>query len=212
MLDWSLIAIGFGVGIAMAAPMGPVNIMVIHRGVRHGFMAAFIAGMGALVGDGLYAAVAAFGITAISETIEGHMGLIQLVGGFVLIGFGLMLVLSKPHPERRVEEDTRLSMFGAAFSSFVLCVTNPALLLAFVAVFAGLDDLGRAPDNYISAIELTAGVLAGGAVWWFFVASIVGRYRSRINLRWLRLINIIAGVALIAFGVLLLTNLAIDRL
>ncbi len=56
MLDWSLIAIGFGIGVAVAAPMGPVNIMVIHRGVRHGFLSAFVAGLGAVIGDTIFAA------------------------------------------------------------------------------------------------------------------------------------------------------------
>ena len=210
MLDWALIAIGFGIGLAVAAPMGPVNIMIIHRGVRHGFLSAFVAGLGAVLGDGLYAAVAAFGVTAISDTIENHIGAIQLVGGIVLIGFGLNLVFRTPHPEERVEEDTRLSMVGAAVSSFVLVVTNPALLLGFVAIFAGLDEIGRAPDNYALAAQLTLGVLAGGLTWWFMLASLVARFRHRITLPWLRGINAVAGIALAIFGALLLVDIVID--
>jgi threonine/homoserine/homoserine lactone efflux protein len=208
-LDWGLIAIGFGIGLAVAAPMGPVNIMIIHRGVQGGFMSAFVAGLGAVLGDGLYAAIAAFGVTAISDTIENHIGAIQLVGGIVLIGFGSNLVFSTPHPEERVDEDTRLSMLGAAVSSFVLAVTNPALLLGFVAIFAGLDEIGRAPDNYALAAQLTVGVLAGGLLWWFLLASLVARFRHRITLPWLRGINAAAGIALAIFGALLLADIAI---
>jgi len=51
-LDWGLIAIGFGIGLAVAAPMGPVNIMIIHRGVQCGFMSAFVAGLGAVLAMG----------------------------------------------------------------------------------------------------------------------------------------------------------------
>ncbi len=209
MLDWGLIAIGFGIGLAVAAPMGPVNIMIIHRGVRSGFMSAFVAGLGAVLGDGLYAAIAAFGVTAISDTIENHIGAIQLVGGIVLIGFGSNLVFRTPHPEERVDEDTRLSMLGAAVSSFVLAITNPALLLGFVAIFAGLDEIGRAPDNYALAAQLTVGVFAGGLSWWFMLASLVARFRHRITLPWLRGINAAAGIALAIFGALLLADIAI---
>lgn len=210
MLDWALIAIGFGIGVAVAAPMGPVNIMVIHRGVRHGFMAAFIAGLGAVVGDGLYAAVAAFGVTAVSELITGHLGFIKVLGGLLLIAFGMTLVPRTPHPEEGVEEDNRLSMVGAAVSTFVLCVTNPALLLGFVAIFSGLDEIGRAPDNYVSAAELTFGVVMGGLLWWITLASLVARFRNRITLPWLRGINVAAGIALAIFGGLLLADVAVN--
>jgi threonine/homoserine/homoserine lactone efflux protein len=208
MLDWALIAIGFGIGVAVAAPMGPVNIMVIHRGVRHGFMSAFVAGLGAVAGDTLYAGIAAFGITSMSDLITGHLGFIKILGGLLLIGFGLSLVPRQPHPEEGEEEDTRPSMLGAALQSFVMCITNPALLLGFAAVFTGLDDIGRAPDNYTSAAELTLGVLGGGLLWWFLLASLVARYRSRITVPWLRGINVAAGVALAVFGGLLLADVA----
>lgn len=210
MLDWGLMAIGFGIGLAVAAPMGPVNIMVIHRGVRHGFMSAFVAGLGAVAGDTLYAGVAAFGITSVSDLIIGHLTLIKIVGGLILIGFGMSVIPRTPHPEEGEELDTHPSMFGAAISSFVMCVTNPALLLGFAAVFAGLDEIGRAPDNYKSATELTLGVLAGGLVWWVFLASVVARFRHRITVPWLRSINIVAGVALVVFGGLLLADVALN--
>jgi len=209
-LDWGLIGIGFGIGLAVAAPMGPVNIMVIHRGVQHGFLSAFVAGLGAVAGDTLYAGLAAFGITAIFDAITGHLTLIKIVGGLLLIGFGLSLIPREPHPEEGVEEDTRPSMFAAAVSTFVLCVTNPALLLGFAAVFSGLDEIGRAPDNYTSAAELTGGVLAGGLVWWLVLSSAVARFRHKITVSWLRGINVAAGFALAIFGVLLLADVAVN--
>lgn len=212
MLDWSLIALGIGIGLAVAAPMGPVNIMIIHRGVKHGFASAFVAGLGAVVGDTLYAAVAAFGVTAVSDMVRGHIGLIQLIGGLVLVGFGLNVFFRTPHPEQRIEEDTRLSMIGATVSSFVLAVTNPALLLGFVAIFAGLDEIGRAPDNWVSAAELTLGVLAGGLIWWFVLASVVAKFRSRITMPWLRTINVVAGIALAGFGIALIVDFVLDVL
>jgi threonine/homoserine/homoserine lactone efflux protein len=210
MLDWGLMAIGFGIGLAVAAPMGPVNIMVIHRGVRHGFMSAFVAGLGAVAGDTLYAAIAAFGITSATDLITGHLTLIKIVGGVLLIGFGASVIPRTPHPEEGEEEDAQPSMAAAAAASFVMCVTNPALLLGFAAVFSGLDEIGRAPDNYTSAAELTLGVLLGGLTWWLLLAAVVARFRRRITVPWLRSINIAAGVALAIFGGLLLADAAIN--
>jgi threonine/homoserine/homoserine lactone efflux protein len=210
MLDWALIAIGFGIGVAVAAPMGPVNIMVIHRGVRHGFLSAFVAGLGAVAGDTLFAAIAAFGLTSVSDLITDHLTLIKIIGGLLLIGFGLSVMPRKPQPEEGVEDDVRPSMLGASVQSFVMCITNPALLLGFAAVFSGLDEIGRAPDNYKSAFELTLGVLSGGMLWWFLLAGVVARFRHRITVPWLRSINVIAGVALTVFGGLLLADAVLN--
>jgi threonine/homoserine/homoserine lactone efflux protein len=205
-LDWGLIGIGIGIGVAVAAPMGPVNIMVIHRGVRHGFLSAFVAGLGAVVGDTLYAAIAAFGITSISDAITEHLTLLKIIGGFLLVGFGLSLIPRTPHPEQGVEEDTQRSMVAAAVSTFVLCVTNPALLLGFAAVFTGLDEIGRAPDNYTSAAELTFGVLVGGLIWWLLLSGAVAHFRTKITVPWLRSINALAGIVLSVLGGLLLAD------
>src|SRR5690606_25356577 len=98
----------------------------------------------------------------------------------------------------------------AAVSTFVLCVTNPALLLGFAALFSGLDEIGRAPDNYVSAAKPTAGVLAGGLVWWLVLSGAVARFRHKITLPWLRGINIVAGLALACFGALLIADVVVN--
>ena len=46
-MDLSLIIIGTGIGIAMAAPLGPVNLIVIRTALCHGVKLAFLAGLGA---------------------------------------------------------------------------------------------------------------------------------------------------------------------
>jgi len=209
LLDWELVVLGLCIGLAVAAPIGPANILCIHRGVRGGFWPALTAGLGAMVGDGLYAAFAAFGLTAISDPIEGHLSFVKLVGGFVLVVFGYVLMNRQPHPEIGLEEDSRLSQVGAAVAAFLLVITNPALLFGFIAIFAGLDKIGRGPDDFASAGILTLAVTAGSFLWWLFLALIVTRYRNRITQPWLKSINRIAGLTLALFGAAILSDVAI---
>ncbi len=95
---------GLIVGIVIAAPVGPVNIVCIQRTLERGFWGGFAAGIGAVLADGLIATVAAFGITAISGILADHKFAIQLVGGAIMIGFGVKLFNAEPKlaPKQRV--------------------------------------------------------------------------------------------------------------
>jgi threonine/homoserine/homoserine lactone efflux protein len=86
---------GIGIGMLMAAPIGPVNVLVIQRAVAGGFWAGLAAGLGAVLGDGLLAAIAAFSVTAISNVMTAYAGWIQFVGGLLLVGFGLALLFTR---------------------------------------------------------------------------------------------------------------------
>ena len=91
-----LVLAGIGIGVLMAAPIGPVNVLVIQRAVAGGFWAGLAAGLGAVLGDGLLAAIAAFSVTAISDVMTAYSGLIQFVGGLLLIVFGVALLFTRP--------------------------------------------------------------------------------------------------------------------
>ena len=41
-MDFSLLAIGVAIGLAVTAPLGPVNILVIRSAIRRGFGVAFL--------------------------------------------------------------------------------------------------------------------------------------------------------------------------
>ena len=68
-MDWSLIIIGVAVGLAMSAPLGPVNLIVIRTALCHDLKVAFLAGLGAVLADVLIAGIAAYGIQSISHLI-----------------------------------------------------------------------------------------------------------------------------------------------
>ena len=74
-----LVLTGIGIGVLMAAPIGPVNVLVIQRTVAGGFWAGLAAGLGAVLGDGLLAAIAAFSVTAISDVMSAYSEQIRLL-------------------------------------------------------------------------------------------------------------------------------------
>ena len=69
MIDFGLVANGIAIGLAVAAPIGPVNLIVIRRTLRYGQLNGFLSGAGAATGDAIFAAIAAFGLTAAIELV-----------------------------------------------------------------------------------------------------------------------------------------------
>ena len=100
-------------------------------------------------------------------------------------------------------------MIGAIASTFVLTVTNPATLLAFTAMFAGLGGLAGGAGSYGDAGFVVAGVVGGSTGWWLVLTSLIGLFHTRMDSNAIRLINRISGGLVALFGVAVLVNLAV---
>ena len=202
-----LVLAGLGIGVLMAAPIGPVNVLVIQRAVAGGFWAGLAAGLGAVAGDGLLAAIAAFSVTAISDAMSAYSSWIQLVGGLLLIGFGLALLLARPALTIPVGEKSHLlEHTGIIPQTFFLTVTNPGAILGMAAMIGGLGSLVGGLNTYVDALLLVAAVMGGSLLWWLGLSELIATIRHKLTEARLKLINRIAGGVLIAFGLILLLD------
>lgn len=202
-----LVLAGIGIGLLVSAPIGPVNVLVIQRAVAGGFWAGLAAGIGAVIGDGLLAAIAAFSVTAISDAMSAHSGWIKLIGGVLLIGFGLTLLITRPALTIPVGQKSHLlEHTGIIPQTFFLTVTNPGAVLGMAAMIGGLGSLIGGLNTYLEALLLVAAVMGGSLLWWLGLSELIATIRHRLTEGRLKLINRIAGAVLIAFGLLLLID------
>ena len=91
-------------------------------------------------------------------------------------------------------------------SAVGLTLTNPATIVAFAAIFAGVGMMGTGA-GWVSAAVATAGVIAGSLAWWLLLTSILVRLRGRLNARFMSTVNRVSGAVLVAFGVLAVGSL-----
>jgi threonine/homoserine/homoserine lactone efflux protein len=200
-----LMLAGLGIGLLMAAPIGPVNVLVIQRAAASGFWGGLAAGIGAVLGDGILAAIASFSVTAISDVMTAYSGFIQFVGGLLLAAFGIGLLLAKPKlamPSGRKSELWEHT--GIIPQTFFLTVTNPGAILGMAAMIGGLGSLIGGLDTYLEALILVVSVMGGGLVWWLGLSELIATIRHKLTDSRLKLVNRIAGVVLLAFGGVLL--------
>jgi threonine/homoserine/homoserine lactone efflux protein len=201
--------IGFFVGIVTTAPVGPVNIMAIQHAVHSGFRQGVFVGLGAVVADTIYAAAAIFGISAVTNFIKGQIDLIEIIGGALLIIFGIKIWNTHPHLSRNGEEREH-GFLADATAAFFMAITNPGAVFAFVAIFGGLGDYRPENGDHFGALVMVAGVAAGATTWWVVVSASVSHYKSRIDDLWLDRANHIAGFLLVLFGALIYLKLALE--
>lgn len=196
-MDPTFLPRGMAIGFAIAAPVGPIGVLVIRRTLVYGRLSGFVSGAGAATADAFYGSLAAFGLTFISSVLISQSAWIRLVGGVFLGYLGLATLRAKP-AERPDAVDGH-GLAGAYASTALLTVTNPATILSFAAVFAGLG-LAGARGSYASAAVLVLGVFAGSLLWWFLLSGCLCLFRRRFSATGLRWVNILSGVSIMAFG------------
>ncbi|MGG6294766.1 LysE family translocator [Leptolyngbya sp. AN02str] len=199
---------GLVIGFSIAAPVGPIGILCIQRTLTHGRWVGLVSGLGAATADAIYGVIAGYGFTLISAILVGQTLWLRLFGGIFLIYLGVKTFRSKPAEHSAVA--TFDGMVSAYFSTVLLTLSNPATILAFVAVFAGLD-LATASDplrsndaERFTAAVLVLGVFLGSALWWLLLSTGVSLVQSRFNSRRLRWLNRVSGIVLLGFGMVAL--------
>jgi threonine/homoserine/homoserine lactone efflux protein len=188
---------GLIIGFTIAAAVGPISLLVIRRSIAHGPAYGLVSGLGVATADASYAAIAAFGLAAVTSVLVSGRVVLGLAGGVVIAFIGIRTMLSRPHEVEGAAP--RPGLAGAFASIFALTLTNPLTIVSFAAVFAGLGLVSDA--SLVDAAILTLAVWAGSALWWVVLTSIVGLLRDRVSTRAVLWINRVSGAALVAFGI-----------
>lgn len=203
---------GLIIGFAVAFALGPVGLLVIRRTVDRGWEHGLVSGLGVATADALYAAIAAFGLTALTSLLVGMDRVLGVVGGVVLIALavrGAGSVLTTPASAAPPNAATTAPpafdpgtpahpAVGTWASMVGLTLTNPATILSFAALFASI---GAGTGGPAGAALVTLGVATGSAAWWLLLTSVVAGLRARMTAAVVRGLNLAASLVIGAFGI-----------
>ncbi len=204
--DYILIQ-GIIFGFFLALPVGPVGVLCVQRTLAEGRLHGLLSGLGAALGDAVYGAVAAFGISAVRDWLEAHQDDLRIVGGLVLLVLAARTLLSKRKPraskKRDDEEKNSIvthSLVKDFVSTFMLAITNPITLIAFAGLLAtlGITDAGASVGN---ASILVAGVFIGSAGWWLAISATAGVFRPFVDGTYQIWMNRVSAIVLLVFGI-----------
>ena len=216
-METSLFFRGVLIGLAIAAPVGPVGVLCIRRSLAYGRASGFASGLGAATADALYGSIAAFGLTVVVDLLLDQRVTLQLVGGAFLIYLGLRTIFEKPRslviipdvPPASDRKPLRRTVSWRALghdygSTFLLTLTNPMTILSFAAIFAGLG----ATTVTGGGILVVSGVFIGSALWWLALSLVTGWLHGRLaEPRFMQWTNWVSGGIILIYGILALASL-----
>jgi len=189
---------GLLLGLAIAAPVGPIGVLCIRRSLTHGFTAGFAGGLGTALADAFYAALAAFGFAVLlADWIEANNWVRQF--GAMMLLFLAWQAWNTPTDVEEAQIDTR-TLAATFAATFMLTLTNPMTIVSFLTIFTGFG-IERAGEDEIIALVL--GVFLGSLGWWILLAGAVSQFRARIDAKTTQLINRGAAALLAIFAFLI---------
>lgn len=186
-------------GLAIAAPLGPVNIIVMREVLARGALTGIIAGLGAILADGFFAIVTAFGLKTIMRFFEDYAGALGLIGGIVLVIMGVVTARSHVRLGELSKAKTG-SAWRSTLAAFTTTITNPGALIGVFAVFAGMSPILRLADHAARPAFAVVSFAAGGLLWWIVLSLIVSWLKNRLSETTLNRINRWTGILIAAFG------------
>jgi putative LysE/RhtB family amino acid efflux pump len=189
--------VGFGLGFVVALQLGPVSLYQIRTTLRNGLAVGLAFAAGIALVDLAYAALGAAGVAPLLsigplETILG------LLGAAVLVFLGVRTLWSASRVRLGGDAPPLTPPRGFAVA-LSMTAANPLTIASWAAIFSAATAAGAA-SSLSGAVLLVAGVGLGSATWGVALAAataFVGRY---VGDRFLRVVDLVAGVALLVFG------------
>lgn len=211
-------------GLALAAPIGPIGAAAIRNGLTHGSRATFLLGLGATLSDLVYIVSAYIGITPLLIRIPWVFPLLYVVGAAILARMGWSTIreairqapaaLSTEPAAISAGEEVRKSGESSPAAStsnwrrsplllgFALGTVNPVAIatwMSFGVAFIAANLL-RLPT--IKALGVIVSISLGSALWFVILAGLIGL--ARVSLKrlpaLLRAIAFLSGVSLLGFA------------
>ena len=185
-------------GISLAAPIGPSGITVMQNGLRHGFLRAFLTGLGVTMADTTYLLMVFFGLSKFLEIMVIKM-LIWSLGALALLYFGYRSIRDARGPID-LDGTVVVTARNPLLVGYVVNVSNPIAVVWWLGVFGSLLSETMVVGSRVHALLVSSTILIGILLWHSTMSLLTQGGRRFLNERTARFISVVAGIALILFG------------
>jgi len=198
--------------LSIAAPLGPVNVEIIRRGLRHGFLPALWVGFGSTVADLLYVAATYLGVAPLisrpSFRVVFYVAAALVLGELARSTLKEGLASKEEHSSR--ETSPLVPSRGALATGFLITVSNPMTAVFYLSLFGGavaaLHEAG--PGIHLLFV---GGVVTGCLLWSLILALVMAWGRETVGERCLGKVSLLSGLILVYFAVRFLLE-AVDEI
>ena len=192
---------GFLIAFVSSLPMaGPVGALMLGKGLDGQSRAALHIGWGCAAAEGLYAALAFLGFSALLARYPLLGPTSQAIAAVMLFGLGFHFVMRKRLPRGAVAEDLARPLRGF-LTGFTVTALNVSLLATWGAgATLTLSASNLDPDALLS-LPFGMGAVVGMSVWYAFFVAMVRRHLHRFQLHSLHTFVRGLGCVLVGLGI-----------
>lgn len=195
---------GMLIGILVSAPMGPVGILCVQRTLNKGRWYGFVTGIGATASDLIYALITGLGMSFVMNLVYNSQNrfFLQIAGSIMLLFFGIYSWRSNPVKNIHRSSKTKGTLFHNGLTAFFVTLSNPLIILLFMAVFAQLAFImpGKPLEMCIGYLSIIAGAL----LWWFGLTWLIDKIRNKFEETGIIIINKVIGSIVILISLIIL--------
>ena len=196
-----MFASGFGIGFLVAAQVGPVTLLIVRTVLRGGRAAVVGLAMAAAVAtvDLLYAVV---GLAGVGRALAGgpERLVFGLVSAAVLVVIGVRTTWAGLRARLGLETGAEVVEPRRAFATALAATALNPLTIALWTVSFPAAAPAAASASFANALALLAGVGAGSLCWYSGFTTVLALARRRLGDRTLRVVDVVSGAGLAAFG------------
>ncbi|MBH0230379.1 LysE family transporter [Halobacillus sp. KCTC 3957] len=190
-------------GLSIAAPVGPINVEIIKRGLAFGFWPALFVGLGGMSSDLVLMGAMFTGISTVLTWTWVKITL-MLLGCIILIQTGWTSLRTdqlkvEERKTERLPSETRMRL-GSFMKGFLIAGTNPMNILFWVGIYGSVLSGAFQEENLFHSFLVSSLVFVGIGLWNINLAFTMHFGRFLANPFVLKSINSVASIVLIGFG------------
>ena len=199
----SALLLGFGLGLFVAAQIGPVSLLIVRSVLRGTWRIGLAMAAAVALVDLLYAALGLAGAARLIDAADGARVALGLLGAAVLIVLGARTMWTGFRARFGLETPAEVATPRRAFvTALAATALNPLTIALWTAAFPAASATGSA-RSVATTVALLAGVGLGTLTWYTAFTTVVSLARRRIGRRLLAAIDVVAGAGVVGFGALL---------
>jgi len=193
---------GFSFGLLLQIAVGPLCIYLIKTALASGFLPAFSGVLAVTLADALFVALALLGIGGLIKTPRAK-AILKITGGVVIVLFGLAIFLSgfgvNLIPAFSSQSHSGSSVFVTAL---ILTLSSPLTIVFWAGVFG--TRLAEDNATLTSTILFGLGAVLSTLTFLTAVSAVAGLFAQLMTPSAIRILNWVAGLILIGFGLRML--------
>ncbi|WP_028402771.1 LysE family transporter [Ectobacillus panaciterrae] len=188
-------------GISLAAPVGPINIEIVKRGIEKGFWHAWSVGLGGMTADILFMLLIYCGLSSFFMYPPVQL-FMYCIGFFLLFHLGFTSIkqgISKRGMEYMKEEIGGIRQ--SYVTGFVIALSNPLNLVFWFGVYGSTLSSLLTKVSKQEAMLYSLCIILGIILWNLNIAFSIHFGRTLLKPRMLGWITAGAGVVLVGYSI-----------